>query len=75
MEVFILANAILSEFWNLKKIIYSVLLFVLDLNDPSVFRDLSKPIGALNEDRIEKTRVTILTLIDVFIKISFVFTF
>ncbi|XP_063441618.1 protein FAN-like isoform X2 [Mytilus trossulus] len=28
----------------------------LDLNDPSVFRDLSKPIGALNEDRIEKTR-------------------
>lgn len=24
----------------------------LDLNDPNVFRDLSKPIGALNEDRL-----------------------
>lgn len=28
----------------------------LDLNDPSVYRDLRKPIGALNEDRIEKMR-------------------
>jgi hypothetical protein len=25
----------------------------IDLNDPSVYRDLSKPIGALNEDRFE----------------------
>lgn len=25
----------------------------LDLDDPSVYRDLSKPIGALNEDRLE----------------------
>ncbi|KAK8798674.1 hypothetical protein WA158_007758 [Blastocystis sp. Blastoise] len=26
----------------------------IDLSDPSVYRDLSKPIGALNEDRLEK---------------------
>lgn len=25
----------------------------LDLSDPSIYRDLSKPIGALNEDRFE----------------------
>lgn len=28
----------------------------LNLNDPSVYRDLSKPIGALNEARLEKLR-------------------
>lgn len=26
----------------------------IDLNDPQYFRDLSKPIGALNEDRLSK---------------------
>jgi hypothetical protein len=26
---------------------------VLDLKDPKVFRDLSKPIGALNEKRLK----------------------
>ena len=25
----------------------------LDLNDPSIYRDLSKPVGALNPDRLE----------------------
>ena len=25
----------------------------IDLNDPKVYRDLSKPIGALNEDRLQ----------------------
>uniref|UniRef100_A0A1B6CKQ1 WD repeat-containing protein 55 homolog n=1 Tax=Clastoptera arizonana TaxID=38151 RepID=A0A1B6CKQ1_9HEMI len=28
----------------------------LDLNDPAVYRDLSKPIGALNPDRLEKLK-------------------
>ena len=26
----------------------------LDLSDPKVFRDLSKPVGALNPDRLEQ---------------------
>lgn len=29
----------------------------IDLNDPKIYRDLSKPIGALNEDRLEKIMV------------------
>ena len=29
----------------------------LDLNDPSVYRDLSKPIGALDEERLRLFRV------------------
>lgn len=29
----------------------------LDLNNPATFRDLSKPIGALNEDRLEKLKL------------------
>lgn len=28
----------------------------IDLNDPSIYRDLSKPIGALNESRLEMLR-------------------
>ena len=27
----------------------------IDLNNPSVYRDLSKPVGALNEDRLSNT--------------------
>jgi len=30
------------------------------LNDPSIYRDLRKPVGALNEGRIEKMRVIII---------------
>ena len=34
-----------------------VLLFVADLSNPATFRDLSKPIGALNEERLESFKV------------------
>ena len=29
----------------------------LDLNDPSIYRDLSKPIGALEPNRLERLKV------------------
>ena len=29
---------------------------VLRLDDPAVYRDLSKPVGALNQDRVEAIR-------------------
>lgn len=28
----------------------------IDLNDPRIYRDLSKPIGALNEERLERLK-------------------
>lgn len=30
----------------------------IDLTDPGVYRDLSKPIGALNEDRLKRLKVS-----------------
>ena len=36
----------------------------IDLNDPSVYRDLSKPIGALNEDRFEIYNERFQTFVD-----------
>ena len=36
---------------------------VSDLSNPEVFRDLSKPIGALNEERLAKLQVPVLKFI------------
>ena len=30
----------------------------LDFNDPSIYRDLSKPIGALNQERLNRLLVS-----------------
>ena len=39
-------------------LIDTFLFFVFsDLNDPSIFRDLSKPIGALNPERLHRLKV------------------
>ena len=39
--------------WN-----YSRYMIVADLTNPETFRDLSKPIGALNEKRLTRLRVS-----------------
>lgn len=43
----------------------------LDLTDPGIYRDLSKPIGALNEERLKRLKVIIssYTLLKILVKI------
>eukprot|EP00698_Gefionella_okellyi_P026273 TRINITY_DN9942_c0_g1_i1.p1 TRINITY_DN9942_c0_g1~~TRINITY_DN9942_c0_g1_i1.p1 ORF type:complete len:2968 (+),score=749.63 TRINITY_DN9942_c0_g1_i1:68-8971(+) len=36
----------------------------LDLNDPRIYRDLSKPVGALNEKRLEKLKIRMESFVD-----------
>ena len=49
--------------------------FILDLENPASFRDLSKPIGALNDERLARMKVTSICYSSIVVQKSLVFLF
>ena len=43
----------------------------LNLNDPNVYRDLSKPMGALNEERLSSLKGPFFNQVDKFLPIMY----
>ena len=55
-------------------LLFAEFLFFLDLENPASFRDLSKPIGALNDERLARMKVVICS-IPFFVSRSLIFLY